>query len=472
MLKQNSKLIKEADDLLKELFPICRSITGDGVRKTLSILRTITDFEIKEIPSGTKVYDWKIPHEWNIEDAYVENSSGERVIDFKKNNLHILNYSIPFNGKVSFNELKQHLFTLQDFPDVIPYRTSYYHKRWGFCITHNELKKFDENDKYYVNIKSTLKPGTLTYGEYVIKGNSEKEILCSTYCCHPSLANDNLSGPVLWALMLRELKNKKPNYSYRFVIAPETIGAITYLAKNEKNIKKICAGFIFTCVAGPGKFSYKSSYLGNHMIDKISHETMKKLKTDYIIYPFDINGSDERQYSSPSFRIPIGTICKDKYYEYDYYHTSLDNLDFIESKYLIETFDIYKKIFSNIEMLDENDITYVKTKLSNKNNNKKGALVSLCPSGEPFLSKRDLYSTLGGRYLQHAFEPKTSHEKRIYKDEKKQFAGKDISVILWLMFHADGTKNIKDISKITHIDENHLEKMVKVLIKKKLLAVT
>ena len=409
-------------------------------------------------------------HMWNIQDAYVKNSSGDRVIDFKKNNLHLLNYSIPFNGKVSFSELKQHLFTLPDFPNTIPYRTSYYHKRWGFCIAHNELKKFDENDTYHVNIKSSLKPGSLTYGEYFIKGKSDKEILCSTYCCHPSLANDNLSGPLLWTLILRELKNKKTNYSYRFIIVPETIGAITYLAKNEKNMKKVYAGFIFTCVAGPGKFSYKSSYLENHTIDRIVHETMKKLKIDYRVYPFDINGSDERQYSSPSFRIPIGTICKDKYYEYDNYHTSLDNLDFIKSEYLIQTFNIYKKIFSNIEMLNEIDITRIEIKSLNKN--KKGTLVSLCPSGEPFLSKRNLYSTLGGRYLQPAHEPKIDHEKRIYTDGKKQFTGKDMSAVLWLMFHADGSKNIKDISKITGIDEIHLEKMIKVLVEKKLLTVT
>ena len=470
MLEQNSKLVKEADDLLKQIFPICRSITGNGVRKTLSILRSVTDFEIKEVPSGTKVYDWEIPNEWNVQDAYVENSSGERVIDFKKNNLHLLNYSIPFNEKVSFNELKQHLFTLPDFPNAIPYRTSYYHKRWGFCIAHNELKKFDENDTYHVNIKSSLKPGNLTYGEYFIKGNTDKEILCSTYCCHPSLGNDNLSGPVLWILILRELKNKKTNYSYRFVIAPETIGAITYLAKNEKNMKKVHAGFIFTCVAGPGKFSYKSSYLKNHTIDRIVHETMKKAKIDYLIYPFDINGSDERQYSSPSFRIPIGTICKDKYYEYNNYHTSLDNLDFIKSEYLIETFNIYKKIFSNIEKLDEMEIKSIEIKSVNKH--KKGALVSLCPSGEPFLSKRNLYSTLGGRHLQPAHEPKINHEKRIYKDEEKQFTGKDMSAVLWLMFSADGSKNIKDISKITKIDEVHLEKIIKVLVENKLLIVT
>ena len=468
-MKYSLELLKETDNILKELFPICRSITGNGVRKTLSILNSITDFEIKEIPSGTKVYDWEIPNEWNIEDAYVENSSGKKVIDFKKNNLHVLNYSIPFNGKVSFNELKEHLYTLPDLPNAIPYRTSYYTKRWGFCLAHNELKKFDENDVYYVNIKSTLKPGNLTYGEYFVKGNSDKEILFSTYCCHPSLANDNLSGMVLWILMLRELKNKKPNYSYRFVIAPETIGAIAYLAGNKQNVKNICAGFIFTCVAGSGKFSYKSSYLENHTIDKIVHKRMKKSRINYSLYPFDINGSDERQFSSPAFRIPIGTICKDKYYEYDNYHTSLDDLDFITSEYLLQTFEIYKKIFSDIEMLDPINMTNEKTILLN--NKKKGALISLCPYGEPFLSKKGLYTTLGGRYLQPAHDLKKNHEKRLYKDEIKQFLGRDLSVILWILFHADGTKTIKDISKITHIDEISLEKMIKVLIEMKLVRI-
>ena len=289
-------LINEVDNLLKELFPICRSITGNGVRQTLSILKRVTDFNIKEIPSGTKCYDWTIPNEWNIIDAYVEDSSGKKIIDFKNNNLHLVSYSQPVDKTMSYPELIKHLHTLPDLPNAIPYRTSYYNENWGFCLSHKNFQKLDKNEQYHVIIDSTLEPGNLTYGDYVIKGSSDKEFLFSTYCCHPSLGNDNLSGPVLWSLLLRSLKKQKPRYSYRFIIVPETIGAIAYLSQNETKMKQIIGGFILTCVAGPNNFGYKSSYLGNNLIDKVVDSTFNDLGLSYIKHPFDINGSDENTF--------------------------------------------------------------------------------------------------------------------------------------------------------------------------------
>lgn len=343
------RLVKEADELLHRLFPICRSITGDGVRQTLSILQKVSNFDLKEIRSGRPCYDWTIPEEWNIKDAYIEDSDGKRVIDFRISNLHVVSYSIPIDRKMDFGELRGHLHTLPGLPDAIPYRTSYYNRDWGFCLSYNQLKRMDNNKRYHVVIDSTLKPGSLTYGESLIKGSGKGEFLFSTYCCHPSLANDNLSGQVLWALLLRELRARKLKYSYRFLIAPETIGAIAYLSHNESAIKNLSGGFVITSVAGPGKFGYKHTYLGNHFIDKAVEENFNKSGIDYVSYPFDVNGSDERQYSSPYFRIPIGTICKDKYYEYDYYHTSLDDLDFISAENLVETLTLYLSTIDKIE---------------------------------------------------------------------------------------------------------------------------
>src|SRR3989338_1330159 len=242
---------REAGELLRELFPICRSITGMGLRQTLAKLKEVSDFDIKEVPSGTECYDWIIPDEWEIRSAFIADESGRRIVDFKNSNLHVVSYSIPVDQKLTGAELKKHLHTLPHLPEAIPYRTSYYHPNWGFCLSYREYSRIDANKIYQVKIDSTLKPGFLSYGEVLLPGKSGEEYLIHTYCCHPSLANDNLSGQVLWALLLRELKRLKLRHSYRFVIAPETIGAIAYLAKNEKVMKKVSGGFVITTVAGP-----------------------------------------------------------------------------------------------------------------------------------------------------------------------------------------------------------------------------
>lgn len=461
----------EISELFNRLFPICRSITGNGVRKTLAILNEITEFNIKEIPTGTTCYDWEIPEEWNIDDAFIENKQGRKILSFFDNNLHVVNYSKPVDAIMSFDDLSEHIYTLPDLPDSIPYRTTYYNREWGFCMTYNQFKQLDKNQQYHVVIKSTLKPGSLTYGEFTIPGSSDKEIIFSTYCCHPSLGNDNLSGMVLWILLLRKLKYNDNKLSYRFVIAPETIGTIAYLSMNEKNLRNVVGGFVLSTVAGPGKFGYKSTYHNGHHIDNIVEKTFQEMNLEFISYPFDIIGSDERQYSSPFFRIPIGTICKDKYYEYDYYHTSKDNLDFIKPGYLSQTFTIYCRVLENLEntidSLQKNTNFYPKT--SNFTNGDP-AFLSLNPYGEPMLSKRNLYPKLGGRIKQRADDMNKEHQERIYyyKNDDK-FKGITIDAINWLMFYCDGMTTITEIAKKTKIDYTILLKTAEKLSKHNLL---
>lgn len=419
-------LEKEAETLLKELFPICRSITGDGVRKTLAVICERTNFSISEIPSGTRCYDWTVPDEWNIRDAWIKDSSGHKIVDFKKSNIHLVSYSIPVDKRMTFEELDGHLYTLPGLPDAVPYRTTYYKKNWGFCLSQRQYESLDRSAEYHVKIDATLAPGNLTYAEKIVPGTSGREFLLSSYCCHPSLANDNLSGVVLITLVASLLDTMRTRHSYRIVIAPETIGAVAYLSRNEDAAARIEGGFIPITVAGPGKFGYKQTFLGNHLIDRVVWRTFKENGLDYIHYPFDIKGSDERQYSSPFFRIPVGTICKDKYYEYDYYHTSLDNLTFISSRWLVESLRLYLATLQKLEM----DVTYQ----------------SLAPQCEPMLGKRNLYPETGGAINQRG----TGSEPG--EDKKKQ----TLDVILWIIFYADGQTPLLDIAEKSDIPMNIL----------------
>jgi|TARA_B110000495_G_scaffold203808_1_gene229671 aminopeptidase-like protein len=470
----NSKeTIREINNLFEQLFPICRSITGDGVRKSLSILKEITDFQINEIPSGTICYDWKVPNEWNISNAFVEDSNGNKIIDFQKNNLHVVNYSIPIDDILTFEELEKHLHMLKDHPDSIPYRTTYYNEDWGFCISYEQFKKMDRNSKYHVKIDSTLKPGKLTFGEYVIEGDSGKEFIFSTYCCHPSLANDNLSGLVLWILLLRKLKSIKTNHTYRFIVVPETIGAIAYLSLNEKIMKNVLGGFILTCVAGPGKFSYKQTFLGDDLIDDTVRKTFSELELDLKQYNFDITGSDEGQYSSPFFRIPIGTICKDKYHEFEYYHTSKDNLNFISANYLIETLDVYYSVIMNLENILSTDFeNQLQKKLDMKKTNLKKNVIykSLNPHCVPMLSKRGLYPTLGGKIKQKAADSSKDHFEQKYNTSNgESISGTELDAIIWMMFYSDGQMSLLEISKKIGFPLNILRDTAEKLCKNNLL---
>ena len=360
--------------LLERLFPICRSITGNGVRETLSVISDEIPIVIREIPSGTKVLDWEVPKEWNIKDAYLKDKNGNRLIDFKKSNLHVLNYSVPFKGKIHFKELKKHLYTLPDQPDLIPYVTSYYEKRWGLCLSHNDYLKL-KNEVYEVNIDTTLESGHLTYGELFIKGITSEEILISTYVCHPSMANNELSGPVLTTYLSKHLlRSKKTYYSYRILFIPERIGAITYLHYNLTHLKKhVVGGYVITCVGDPGKFSYLQTRKEEQLTDRATIHVLKNKVKDFNLYGFLERGSDEIHYNYPGVDLNIGSLMRTKYGQYPEYHTSADNLDFITSDALDESLEMYKLCL----MVLEQNFTY-------KNNQK-------C---EPQLGKLGLYPTL------------------------------------------------------------------------------
>jgi len=363
-------------ELLKELYPICRSITGDGVRETLDILKRFIPLNSHEVPSGTKVFDWTVPDEWNINDAYVLDEKGNKVIDFKENNLHVVNYSIPIDKVISLEKLQEHLHSYPSIPDAIPYVTSYYKRYWGFCLSEKSRNALKPGD-YTVKIDSTLEPGSLTYGELLIEGETDKEILLSTYICHPSMANNELSGPVLTTWLAKELlgKSTKPYYSYRILFLPETIGAITYLSKNYKTMKdKTIAGYVITCIGGPDNFTYLSSRQGDCLTDKITKHILKAYKYPHRILPYTERGSDERQYCAPGIDLPIGSLMRSKYHEYKEYHLSNDNLEFVTPEQMLESFNVYLKCLEAIE------------------SNRKYKITVLC---EPQLGKRGLYPNLG-----------------------------------------------------------------------------
>jgi aminopeptidase-like protein len=433
----NNELVTLANTLLKDLFPICRSITGDGVRETFKRLQELTEFSVLEIPSGNNCYDWEVPKEWNIKDAFIKDEEGNKIVDFKNSNLHVVNYSQPIDKKINYEELVSHIHTLPNLPDAIPYRTSYYQDNWGFCMTHNEILKLDKGNTYEVLIDTTLSDGSLSIGECILNGRSKKEFLISTYSCHPSLGNDNLSGIVLWTLLLHTLKQYNLCHTYRFIIHPETIGSIAYLSQHEKELQNIDGGFVITTVAGPDKFSYKESFDEQSDIDFAVSKTFEELNIETIVYPFNLNGSDERQFSSPAFRIPTCTISKNKYYEYPYYHTSLDNLDYIKGEYLVETLNLYLSAIQKLEMNVKFESNFKKC--------------------EPRLGKRLLYPNIGGMLNPN----KSVSEDKITED--------DISIIKVLNFYGNGEYTIFDVSKITGHSVSKLSKMVTLLIKKGIL---
>lgn len=365
---------EEIFSLIEELFPICRSITGDGLRETLRILQKHIPLEMHEVPTGTEVFDWTVPKEWNIKDAYVKNSKGERVIDFKKSNLHVLNYSIPIHKTVSLSELKNHLYTIPEHPDWIPYKTSYYSENWGFCLSHNDMLKM-KDDKYEVSIDSTLEDGHLTYGELYLKGDIEDEVLISCHACHPSLANDNLSGVSLATILAKYFSTISTRYSYRFLFIPGTIGAITWLSLNEASVNKIKHGLVISGVGDSGNISYKRSRRGNADIDRDAEHVLKNSGADFQIFDFDPYGYDERQYCSPGFNLPVGRISRTPYGQYPEYHTSADNMDFVHPEDLGDSISAISKILYILE------------------NNRK--FMNLNPKCEPQLGKRGLYSSIG-----------------------------------------------------------------------------
>ena len=364
--------------LAGELFPICRSITGNGVRETLNILkRECNLLKIYEVPSGTKVFDWTVPKEWNINDAWVKNSKGEKIIDFKKNNLHVVGYSTPVHKKVSLDELLSITYSLEDQPYVIPYITSYYKERYGFCISDIQKKSL-QDDEYEIFIDSELKQGSLTYGEIIIPGKTKKEILLSTYICHPSLASNELSGPVVAINLAKWLENMDNYYTYRIIFIPETIGSITYLSRNLEYLKdNLAAGFVLTCLGDNKCYSYIASRYGTTLADRAAVCVLKHHSPDYKKYTFLNRGSDERQYCAPGVDLPVCSVTRTRYGDYPEYHTSADNMDFISQEGLDGSLNVYKKIINLLE------------------NNRHYKVNVLC---EPQMGRRNLYPTLSTKH--------------------------------------------------------------------------
>ena len=360
---------------MEELYPICRSITGEGTRETLRRIASHIPLDIHEVPSGTPAFDWTVPKEWNIRDAYIKNNTGERVVDFRKSNLHVLNYSAPFRGKVSRETLWEHLFTIPDRPDWIPYRTSYYRENWGFCISQRQADTLRDDD-YEVCIDSDLKEGSLTYGEYLVHGSTEQEVLFSCHICHPSLCNDNLSGIAMVTFLAMQFMQTNPRYTYRFLFVPGTIGAIVWLSRNENIISKIRHGLVVACVGDRGIPTYKRSRHGDAEIDRAAIHVLRTRNSDFAVRDFSPYGYDERQYCSPGFNLPVGSLTRTPYGAYPEYHTSEDNLNLVDPAHLADSLSIYVDV---IEVLESNE-TYI----------------NLHPKCEPQLGKRGLYRVLGG----------------------------------------------------------------------------
>lgn len=380
-------------DLVKRLFPICRSITGDGVRETLRYLSEYIPINIHEIPTGTKVFDWTIPDEWNIYDAYVEEVDGPRVIDFNACNLHVVGYSEPVDTICSLEELQKHLFSLPDQPDAVPYVTSYYKKDWGFCISHNKRATL-RNTKYRCVINSKLAPGSLTYAECFIQGESQKEVFLSSYVCHPSMANNELSGPAVLTYIVKWLLEKPRRHSYRIVLIPETIGSIAYISRHLDALKNnTLAGFNLSCIGDDNNYSYVASRYGNTYADRVAQCYFENNIPSFTRYSFLDRASDERQYCSAGVDLPLVALCRSKYGTFPQYHTSLDDLSFVSPRGLQGGYDMVQSCLNYIE----NNFRY-------KSN-------CLC---EPQLGKRGLYPTTSIK--SSALEVKTMMDALAYMD--------------------------------------------------------
>jgi aminopeptidase-like protein len=409
-----------------DLFPICRSITGKGVRETLALIQKHTPLDIHEIPSGTRVFDWIVPKEWNIREAWIKDPAGKKIIDFQNSNLHVLNYSTPVHARLSLKDLKDHLYSLPEHPDWIPYRTSYYNENWGICLPHNQLLGLSEGE-YEVFIDSSLEDGHLTYGEYYLRGETDAEVLLSAHVCHPSLANDNLSGVAVATFLAKELGKLSLKYSYRFLFIPGTIGSITWLSLNESQISRIKHGLVFTCLGDPGNYTYKKSRRGDAEIDRAVTEVLKNSGEAFEIREFSPYGYDERQFCSPGFNLPVGCFTRTPHAQYPEYHTSADNLDLVRPEYLVDSFSKCLAIFQVLE----NNRVYL-----NQN-----------PKCEPQLGKRGIYSQIGGQIDAKA----------------KELA------LLWVLNLSDGKNSLLDIAERSNLNFFTVSNAAQTLLKTGLL---
>jgi aminopeptidase-like protein len=414
--------------LIEQLYPICRSITGDGVRQTLRILQGHIPLVMREVPSGSQVFDWTVPKEWNIRDAYVKDLQGNRVIDFHKSNLHVVNYSVPVRGKMRLSELKEHLFALPDRPEWIPYRTTYYQESWGFCLSQRQLEALTD-DEYEVCIDSSLENGSLTHGELFLPGQTSEEVLISSHTCHPALCNDNLSGIATAVWLAKQLKssNEPRRYSYRFLFIPGTIGAISWLALNEDKIANIKHGLVLTGLGDAGRLHYKKSRRGNAEIDRAVSQILKEREVAHELLDFSPYGYDERQYCSPGINLPVGRLSRSPHGTFPEYHTSADNLDFISAEKLGESLSVCSDVLS---LLENNEI-----------------FVNLNPKCEPQLGKRGLYRMVGGQA----------------NAEFNEMA------MLWILNLSDGNHSLLDIAERSGISFHELSRAARTLEKHSLL---
>jgi aminopeptidase-like protein len=404
---------------ISELYPICRSITGDGVRKTLNLILEHIPLTICEVPSGLQVFDWTVPLEWNIRDAYIKNSAGERIVDFRASNLHVLSYSVPVHARMGLAELREHLFSDPQHPDWIPYRTSYYKPAWGFCLQHRQLLALQE-DVYEVHIDSSLEPGHLTYGELLLRGRSSDEVLISCHVCHPSLCNDNLSGIAVATALAKRLSSMDLRYSYRFLFIPGTIGSITWAAIRRSHLSKIKHGFVLTCVGDRGSPSYKASRRGDAEIDRAWTYVLKQSGGAFDILPFSPFGYDERQYCSPGLNLPVGCFMRTPHGQFPEYHTSADDLDLVCAASLS---DSLAKALTTIDVIEHNR-----------------SYVNLKPFCEPKLGDYGLYSSVGGH-----------------------LAGDFQMALLWLLNMSDGENSLLDIAARSNLPWEIIKEAVRAL---------
>lgn len=391
------------------LFPICRSLSGEGVRETFRILKEILPLNIHEIPSGKKVFDWTVPREWNIKDAYIVDENGKRFCEFGKNNLHVISYSVAIDRELDWDELEKHLFTLPEMPDAIPYRTTYYRENWGFCIAYNEYLELKRSKKFRVFIDSTLHDGSVTYGDLVLPGRSDEEILFTTYTCHPSMANNELSGVLVTAFLfdaIRAINDR--HFTYRFIFVPETIGSINYLFEHGDHFrKKLKGGYVVTCVGDAANFNFKIAREESSMVNRLSEHVLSRSGFQYLRHPFRPLGSDERQYCSPGFNLPVAVLSRSIFHQYKEYHTSLDNKDFIDFDAMVETIGVFRNFARAFEL----NRHYFNTE----------------PFCEPQLGKRGLYPEFGGM---------KDHEKELVRT-------------MYLLNYADGKHDLISIAEKT-----------------------
>jgi len=426
---------QEIQNYLESLFPINRSLTGDGNRETLEIIKKIIPIEIKEYKSGENVFDWTIPKEWRVKSAWIKDKSGKKIVDFSNSNIHLVGYSKPIAGKFKKKALLKHLHFSEDQPKTIPYRTSYYQSDWGFCLSFDDFIKYfsvDENYEFEVFIDAEFYSGSLSIGELILHGYSKEEFLVSTYICHPSMANDNLSGVLLTAFLARELMNQNfLEKTYRIIFVPETVGAIAYCSKNYDAMQKIKSGLVVTTCGGQGQFGYKKSWNSDHYLNSMIEDVLIEENIKFKSFEFDIHGSDERQYSSQGFRINCCSITKDKYYDYKYYHTSHDDLNFVNGRQINESLNLYLRLI--LDKVDKNIF-----------------LSNTIPNCEVMLSKHNLYPKTGG-----AINPTTKKDT--------------LDIILWSLFLLDGKTGLYEISKKLGIDIGLVYQTIQELISKGIL---